>query len=339
MKGVFIMKKIFLRFYKVLNILSVFIDLGIAIYFTKLDDKVYQICGFIYLIFTLWKFGKAVFLVLRSKREAKEYLEDNRILPIEGKQRVGKTSLSCYFIKVLNNDTYSNVPLKIKGNFTNKITTEILSLEKKIEENAIIYIDECNLYYNNLRNGKSTENNNIFGQSIFAQCVGHFTDGNIIYSSTYTDKLPKEIRVNFSCKCQVLKQQTYNFALIGSIVLKLIARLFGIKDIYTGLRHWTVQHFEKIHAFGNDDGESNGEYKVDLNNPNGKFAPIYEFYDFQGADYEYNDRYMKGLYDILDNAIKLKHNNLNIDISDNSLLYDAEVFKYMTEVYEKQKKL
>lgn len=336
-KFLFHVKQFVKRHYRFINISLVAVDLFAAYSFIKMDNKVYKFIGFAYAIFILYRLGKSVYLFIRSRKDAKEYLQDNRVLAVEGKQRVGKTSLCCYFLSVLKSPTYTNVPIELKGKFSKKVSTDILSLQHKIPEGSTIYIDECNLYYNNLRNGKSTENNNIFGQSIFCQCVGHFTDGNIIYSSTYTDKLPKEIRVNFSCRSQVLRQYTYQFSFIGSLAFKALCRLFGAKDVFTGVRCWDMQHYEKVHAFDDDEG-SNGDYTVDLNNKGGNFAPVYTFADFQSYDYYYNDRYMKGLYDVLENAKTERFKSIDIDISDASLLYDAEVFKYMISIYEKENK-
>lgn len=334
-KILFHVKQFVKRHYRFINISLVLVDLFAAYSFIKMDNKIYKFIGLAYLIFILYRLGKSIYLFIRSRKDAREYLQDNRVLAVEGKQRVGKTSLCCYFLSVLKSPTYTNVPIELKGKYSKKVSTDILALQHKIPEGSTIYIDECNLYYNNLRNGKSTENNNIFGQSIFCQCVGHFTDGNIIYSSTYTDKLPKEIRVNFSCRSQVLRQYTYQFSFIGSLAFKALCRLFGAKDVYTGLRCWDMQHYEKVHSFEDDEG-SNGDYNVDLNN-NGKFAPVYTFADFQSYDYYYNDRYMKGLYDVLDKAITERFNSIDIDISDASLLYDAEVFRYMTNIYSRHK--
>lgn len=319
------------RFFPLLNILTVFVDFLVCNFFISFGKRSIPLCiiGYVYLIFICFRCFMSLYRCISSKIKAREYLDANRVLPVEGKQRVGKTSFCSWLCSLNKVPVFTNVPIRIKGRFTKKISTDILSLDTKLPENSIIYIDECNLYYNNLRNGKSTENNNIFGQSIYNQCVGHFTDGNVIYSSTYTDKLPKEIRVNFSCRAQVLEQGTYNFSFIGSALLKLICRFFRLGKVHTGLRRWRVQHYEKIHSVVDEDGI----YTVDLGNSNSKFAPCNDFYALNSYSFEYNDRYMRGLYDILPDCSQISFDNLNIDISDASLLYDAEVFKYMLTKY------
>lgn len=319
------------RLYGFVNVFSVFLDFLIAFIFISYGKAKLVLCilGYVYFAFILIRCIIALYRCISSRIKAKEYLQANRVLPVEGKQRSGKTSFCSWLCSLNKAPVYSNVPILLRGNYTRKLSTDILSLHSKIEENSIIYIDECNLYYNNLRNGKSTENNNIFGQSIYSQCVGHFTDGNIIYSSTYTDKLPKEIRVNFSCRAQVLGQHTFNFSFIGSFFVKFFFKFFLKKDIYTGLRHWQVQHYERIHSSIEEDGL----YSVDLNNSNSKFAPVYDFYCLNSYIFEYNDRYMRGLYEPLPEAVIECFENLDVDISNTSSLYDAEIFKYMQDVY------
>ena len=200
-------RKMFDKIFSRLNKFSFVLDLVISLFMIFDKILIFKICGVVLAVFTIYRVIKAYNKVARSKVLAYNYLRNNRVLGLEGKQRVGKTSLACYFIYVLNEESYSNIPLKINGKYTKKLETCHLSCDKKLPEYSVLFIDECNLFYNNLYQEKSSKNNNstIFGQAMLEQCIGHFTDGNIIYASTDIERLPSEIRKNISSTGRVLE--------------------------------------------------------------------------------------------------------------------------------------
>ncbi len=320
-----------------LNIATIFIDILLCILLYRLipDDEdvmIWKYAIIAFAIFELYRFGKSLFMVIRSKNIALDYLNSNRVIAICGKQGSGKTSLSLYFCSLLGSPVYSNAPAKIKGKFTRKLTVPILSAKEKIPLYSICHVDEANLYYNNLTNSSSVENANIFGQSCFEQLCRHFTDGNIIYSCTDVDRLPKELRDNYSCRLQTLGQQTYNYSFVSAVILKILLKPFG--KYRFGVRIWNAQHYEKI---------STDRYFFDLasekKNDRDAFSSVFTFASFQSPrSFVYDDRYMSGLYDMLPDADSILWDNLHISPDDLKSLYDSRVLSYFSRVIERAKK-
>lgn len=321
-------KPLLLKIFPYLNLFVIIIDIFVASILANDKNKTLQLIGLVYIGFILFRFGKSIYLVLKSRSQALNYLSDNRVVGIKGKQRVGKTSLSCYFLSVLGGDLYTNTPIKIGKKFTNKVTTNIISGREQIDDYSTIYIDECNLFYNNMYQTMSKNNPLIFGQSAFEQLVGHFTDGNIIYSSTNIDRMPAEIRENLSCELQVLEQYSYNYSFLGSMLLRWVYGFFDLK-VYTGLRRWTAQHFERI---------TNDNYMYDLSSnvkESHTFAQLFEFACFNNPlKFQYNDRYMSGLYKVLPAACIEKWEKTKFTYEDLHTLYDSKILQYFLDVYE-----
>ncbi len=307
------------------------IIVGYVIY-SAADNQVIQVLAGAYIIYILYRFIKACFKVAGSKSKVLDYCLNNRVIAIKGKQRCGKSSFVCYAASVIKERVYSNIPFKIKGKFTNKLTTDVLSCREAIPEYSTLVVDECNLFYHNLRTNKSNSNDLIFGQAAFCQCVGHFTDGNVFYSATDVDRIPKEIRDNFSCHLQMLEQGTYEFSFIGSFLLRGIGKALGIKRIYTGVRIWHAQHYEKLSEEG---------YMYDLSNneltDKFKFANLMEFACFQSFNsFEYDDRYMKSFYDKLPKHVSVKWEDFKINFADFKNLYDSEIVRFFENILREQ---
>jgi len=323
--------KLYKKYFPLLNILAVLVDVGLLVYLSGCyDETIPHLICIAGVIFILYRLFKACLMVSRSKGQLLTYALNNRVIAVKGKQRVGKSSFVCYACSVLGGNIFSNIPFKIKGKFTHKLTSEILSLRESVPEYSTLCIDECNLFYNNLRTKQGSQL--IFGQAALEQCVGHFTDGNIFYSATDVDRLPKEIRDNFSCKLQMLEQRTYDFSFLGSFILKIIGKSLGFKRIYTGVRIWHAQHFEKL----NEEG-----YVYDLSgNEEGqgfKYANLYTFATFQSINsFEYDDRYMKSFYDQLPAAAKEKWKSFRISVDEFDYLYDSEIVKFFKNIIEEQ---
>lgn len=312
------------------NKFSWIVDLIVSVFFIFSNNTLLFIFGIFLLIYTTYKVIKCFIKVKNSDALLYNYLRENRVLGLEGKQRVGKTSLACNMLKVLGSESYTNIPIKIRGKMTKKLTTKILSCQVRIPERSNLFIDECNLFYNNVHQMKSTgKNRTIFGQSMLEQCIGHFTDGNIIYASTDIERLPSEIRRNISSYARVLGQYNEQYSIIGRFLIKLIYGCLGFTEVHTGLRCWRVQHLEKISA---------SSYTFDLSNAevNGRnYAPIYHFCTFNDPlEFEYNDRYMLGIYKdlpMLDNEGEI-FTKLEFTREDLPDLFDSEITRYIFEV-------
>lgn len=318
----------------VLNLLTPLIDLCFLYDFYEIfqDQEDYTWLSYVALagiVYLLYRWGKALFMVWKSKTDALEYLLNNRVIPICGKQRVGKSSLASYFSKIMPKSVYSNVPIKIKGKFTKKLTTDILTCKERIPDGSLLFVDEASLFYYN----NKTENgdDNIFGQAVLCQCVGHFFDGNILYVSVDTDRLPKPIRDNYSSLLQVTASGSYKYSILGDALLEFFAKpLLKEKRIFTGVRVWKAQHYERImqeqyiSLLGKEENEN-------------KFAPFMKFASFQtfGLD-TYDDRYMQAYYLEKPEHKDERWKSLQLTYADFKDLYDGAVIKYLVSLNETQ---
>lgn len=325
--------KVYNKIFPLLNVISPLVDvlIGYVIYL-RADNDILKVCSVLYIGYIIYRFVRACCKVLKSKSDIEAYCLNNRVIAVKGKQRCGKSSFVCYASSILKSKIYSNIPFKIKGKFTNKLTTDILSCRESVPEYSTLVVDECNLFYHNLRTSKSGSNDLIFGQSAFCQCVGHFTDGNVFYSATDVDRIPKEIRDNFSCHLQMLEQNSYQFSFIGAFILKMVGNMLGIRRVYTGLRIWHAQHFEKLSENGYTYDLSNNELTDKF-----KFANLMEFACFQSFNsFEYDDRYMKSFYDKLPKHVSVKWEDFKINFADFKNLYDSEIVRFFDGILKEQ---
>ena len=87
----------------------------------------------------------------------KNMAKNNRVQGFEGSQGRGKTSLMLYMASILKKPVYSNIPFKIRGDFTYVLGTDIINLKTAVKEKALLLFDEISLYYNNLLFGQSKD--------------------------------------------------------------------------------------------------------------------------------------------------------------------------------------
>lgn len=329
------------RILSIFNKITPLVDIGIFYYlFSYLNAqehilfKIFSYVCIAGIIFVLYRWGRAMYLVVKSKKEVSEYLLANRVIPICGKQRVGKSSLASYFAQVVRENVYSNIPLRVNGKYTYKLNSDILTCRKQIPDLSLLIVDEANLFYNNIHSDK--EDSNIFGQAVLCQCVGHFFDGNVLYVSVDVERLPKQIRDVYSAKLQVTASESYRYSLLGDLLLRVSAKIF-LRDerIFTGLRVWKAQHYEFIHQ---------EQYISLLGNKDNEFSPMLTFCAFQNFGLStYDDRYMKAYYKDKPHNQNDRWNSLILNKEDFEQLYDGAVIAYLNnlkkEEEQKQKKI
>lgn len=323
--------KIYPRIFSLLNKFTPVVDI-VALYLISQNynasngNLVVLLCYF-GIGFVIYRWVKAFYKVFKSKTEADLYLLDNRVIPICGKQRVGKSSLACYFANRNIGKVYSNIPLRLRGKYTNKLTTEILTCREQVDDYSMFLVDEASLFYNNMKSDDT--DGVIYGQAVLCQCVGHFFDGNILYVSVDTSRIPKMIRDNYSAVLQVTGSECYKYSFLGDFLLKIIAKkIYKNQRIYTGVRIWKAQHYESIK-------EDQYISLLGQNEDKNGFSPLHEFASFQsfGLD-QYDDRYMKAYY-----KTKPKHrpnawDSLQLTENDFKYLYDSALFKYLKKIDE-----
>lgn len=317
------------RWLNVLNKVSIVIDIlvisRLLSYFNNIQEKdtMQSICFYgliVLLVVLLYRYIRAWVFIIKSKMDREVYLLANRVVAIGGKQRVGKTSLSVYFAKY-GKKAYTNIPMRINKKYTNKLTTDILTLKTRIEDKSILLVDEANLFYNNTM---SHEEKTLYGQALLCQCVGHFFDGNILYIATDINRLPKILRDNWSSKLQVLRSKSYNYSMFGNILLKALYVVVNGESLkYTGIRLWDCQQYEQILQ----------EQYISLlgqTEKDNKFSPFYTYADFQGiGSVEYEDRYMQAYYMERPENIDITWDNLQLSKEDFKTLYDGLLSTYI----------
>lgn len=317
------------RILNIFNRFTVLVDFAFILHFInklhKINDKsdietVLYYGLMVLLVVLAFKYIRATFYVIKSAMDREIYLLNNRVVAVCGKQRVGKTSMGVYFAKY-GKKVYTNTPMKIKRKYTNKLTTDILTLKTKIDDNSLLVIDEANLFYNNTM---SHEEKTLYGQALLCQCVGHFFDGNIIYIATDVDRMPKIIRDEWATKLQVIRSKSYHYSFVGDSLLKLLYFVVNGKSLkYTGLRIWEAQQYEKIQQ----------EQYISLlgkNEGDNKFSPFYQFADYQNIGVvEYDDRYMNKYYTERIQNNDEKWNSLQLNTEDFGKMYDGLLAKYI----------
>lgn len=317
---------------KLTPIVDIFVFAYIFRYFNEREESSSKILAYAALFgigFVIYRWVKAFWIVHKSKNEGYYYLLSNRVIPICGKQRVGKSSLASYFASLADGDIYSNIPLRIRGKYTNKLTTDILTCRKQIDDGSCLVIDEANLFYNNIHS--EIDDDNIFGQAVLCQCVGHFFDGNIMYVAVDTDRIPKQLRACYSAQLQVTGSKPYRYSLLGDLLLKVLVKiLLREQRVFTGLRVWKAQHYEKI---------KEEQYTSLLGDKENEFSPMLTFAMWQNFGLSmYDDRYMKAYYKDKPHAPIAKWDSLIINKEDFKNLYDSVFLNYLNNLNKEEEK-
>lgn len=271
------------------------------------------------------------YYILKSKLLIKTMAKNNRVQGFEGAQGRGKTSLMLYMASVLKKPIYSNIPFKIRGDFTHILGTDIINLKSRVKENSILIFDEITLYYNNLMTGKSKdEKHDIYSFELLLQLCRHFFDGNIFTASVSMGRIPAVLEEKYSIFNRVLGQTTKMNSFIIAPLLYLFGLLFKRK-IDVGIRVWTYQTFERI-------DHENYYFDLSTNKESVKdqyYANLISIYAYNNSlDFDYNDRFMKYLYEQVTIDENKKFESLDFDI--NSLSDTG--FKNIIEHFEKTSK-
>lgn len=273
------------------------------------------------------------FRVWKSKQIIKEKLINERVAANEGAQGAGKTSLMLYMtsLEYKANEVYTIVPCKINGEFTNKLTKEITSLQKRVPLHSCFLFDEISMYYSNSLNMKDIKNQELIKPlEITFQSIRHFTDGNVLGTSVDMCRVNKNLEEKHSIFNKLLKQTTCH----SSYVILPLYKLFLIltkkydkkKHKYLGTyRVWTIQTFRPI---------THDNYYYDLSNQdeqktkNEGYSNLLEIWAYNNLDYEYNDTYLRRLYETLPPVTPEKWDNLEIDRESLNKIGHSDLVKY-----------
>lgn len=332
----FKLKQFFLTLWRFFVRYCGYIDCIILYYVIKAvcdssDNQYYMILYLIpaYLLFINIRF---TYRIIKSKILIKNLAKNNRVQGFEGAQGRGKTSLMLYMASVLKKPIYSNIPFKIRGNFTYILGTDIINLKSRVKENAVLIFDEITLYYNNLMSGKTKdEKYNIYSFELLLQLCRHFFDGNIFTASVSMGRVPAVLEEKYSIFNRVLGQTTKMNSFLIAPLLYLFALVFK-KKIDVGVRCWTYQTFERIdHENYYFDLSSNKESVKDQ-----YYANLINIYAYNNSlDFDYNDRFMKFLYDQVAVDKNKKFEHLDFDIKSLS----KTGFSKIIEHFKKEKEI
>lgn len=256
----------------------------------------------------LYKQIKLLIQVHISRMRALQDSKNNRVVCIEGPQGRGKTSLMlCLstWISDYNKSTIlSNVPFKSKGEFVYKLDSSVVELKRKIPDKSVCCMDEVTLFYHNL------DKINCYDFELLLQLERHFFDGNFFLASVKASRLPQQIKEKVGCCYYVVGQESKRSSLILGQLIQKIYRFFTSETLPIGYRCWTYQTFEEI---------NHDNYNFDLSNSTQDtttklkhFSQLIEIVNFNDENmFEYNDRFMRALYDSLPQLELEKYDSLD----------------------------
>lgn len=285
------MKKLLKFVYVKMCRYSAYLDsiLFFILYFVLRLQSKYSIILLLVALYCAYRALKYSYLVWKGKKIIISDSLNSRVQALEGGNGRGKSSFMFYCCSVLNTPVLSNVPVKIKGNYVYKLKDLHLKELEKIPECATIALDEVSLIWNNL------EKYNHFEFEVLLQLGRHFFDGNFYLSTIKASRLPNQIREKVTLCKMLLGQRVVYQSLFLLPLLNLFRRFFGF-SYPLGLRVWTYQDFEEI---------DHDNYTFDLSNQvadsnNNKFSNLVDLYAYSDScQFEYNDRFMRGLYNEL----------------------------------------
>ena len=254
--------------------------------------------------------------VFKSKMILKNKLINERVQGNEGFQGQGKTSLMLYMasLEYKANEIYTIVPCKIKGQYTNVLTKEILQLKEQIPLHTCILGDELTMFFNNLTNKKELSDDLVASTACLYQSIRHFTDGNIINTSVDMTRLNKQLEEKHSVFNKLLGQDTHKSSWVIIPIYKMILRIIGkydkTKHQYLGTyRTWEYQTFVPI-------THENYYYDLSTDTSNLKenhYSNLTTIWAYNNLDYEYNDTYLRKLYKTLPVNVPIKWKDMEID--------------------------
>lgn len=315
------LKYIIETFLRLLNRFAPYLEIALIFYFINIVVNNNQDNGWFNLLYVipillLYRLLKWEYKAIATKEIIKDTCVNARVQGFCGFQGRGKTSYMLYCGYVLNSkNVFSNFPCKIRNKFAYMLDDKILNMDEKVPEKSILLLSEATLFYHNLlHNTKDVEiATKLYGQELHQQIVRHAYNGNIFYDSIDLNRMPQMLRENIGLTNYMLGQKSKTFSFILTPLIISIAKIFDI-EIIGNMRVWELQQFEKI---------PDKQYTFDLStqekDTNTKnYANLLEvcaWCDIRHFDYD--DRFLKGLYDRLPDAIKKAWDTLQF--SDNDL--------------------
>lgn len=298
-------KRILKIIYKLLVSYSWLLDTILFIYlFGRNQGKTtFALLYLVAAIYCCYRGLKYKFLVYKSKSNILYDAYNSRVQCFEGPPGRGKTSLMNYTASLLKSDIFSNVPIKVYGDYVNILSSDLLSFKFRYPDNSVILIDEASLFYNNL------DKTNCYDLEVLLQLIRHICDGNAFFATIKASRLPQQLREKIGlCKYLTGQKTIYDSLFFGQL-FRFINYLLKIK-CPSGIRVWQYQTFEDIDHSNYTFDLSSNESSVNMKH----FSNLVECYAYNSSlKFEYNDRFMFGLVKDIPIVNPIKFNTLDYE--------------------------
>lgn len=268
---------------------------------TQFEGEFLGVLLFALPIFLLYRLIKWEYICWQSRARVRDTCSNKRVQGFSGAQGCGKTSFMLFCLYTIKSPSiYTNFPCKIRGKYTNQLDFSILNMDRRIPEHSACAISEATMFFHNLINGPQgsrarSEAIVLYGQQLHQQIIRHAYDGNLFYDSVDLSRLPQMLKDNFGLTNYMLGQGSVTLSFLITPLLKLIAKPLGV-DLRGSIRYWDVQQIEKIPEVGYTFDLSNQEKSVDDKH----FANLYRIATWDSIyRFEYDDRFLRGLYAML----------------------------------------
>ena len=281
-------------------------------------DTIFHILAVAVLGWNVWQFYR----VYMSRHKALVDLKNYRVMCASGEVGLGKTSYLLFLLSLLRkhhkSECFTNIPIKVHGEFTSALSREALGMRTRLPEGSATLMDEMSLYYNNMNemNGKTDEakelKQHIKGFEAYLQLIRHNFDGHFLATSVNMGRILAVLEEKVGQENRMLEQKTVPNALLFPLIFNFIRRLQKKKPVYFGIRCWTIQKFRKIQKDG---------YTYDLSTDNAnmktnKFTNLVRVYTWNDGTFEYDDRFARKLYQVLKEEPLRKFKNLHFSHKD-----------------------
>lgn len=288
---------------RLLNRIAPYIEIILEFYLISFVVQQHKENGWFNLLYLIpillaYRLLKWEYKAIATKTIIKDTAANKRVQGFCGFQGCGKTSFMLYNAYVLHaKDIYSNFPCRIRNHYSYMLDDKILNMDVKVQEKSVLMVSEATLFYHNLlHNTKDIEiAAQLYGQELHQQIVRHAYNGNIFYDSIDLNRMPQMLRENIGLTNYMLGQHSKTFSYVLTPLIISIGKLFGI-EIIGNMRVWDLQQFEKIPDKQYTFDLSTQEKDTNLKN----YANLLEccaWCDIRHFDYD--DRFLKGLYDKL----------------------------------------
>lgn len=269
-------------------------------------------------IYLIYINGKYEFKIFMSKGRVRQEQHDYKVIGCEGKQGSGKTSYVGFSLSLgekqkKNVYILTNVPMRINGKMTYKITPEILNMEVSLPDNCFIFLDEWVLIFSNLDDKITFAD--LQSTAYLEQLYRHFVEyGNVYGASVSMARAPKMQRDNFSVYKFFDGLNVVRNSYIISPILMLLSKIFKV-EYKEGILCWRSFLIRDIEHDNYSFDLAGLENRKGNNSPKWAFAEVTCTYNSAG-NFDYDSRFMRNIYKQLPPAVLEQFKDLAYNLDD-----------------------